>query len=349
MNSKACSATRRLPAEWEPQHAVLLSWPHENSDWCDMLPWVHSCYVKLAAAISEIAEVIVIAPDTRIARTMLDGVPTSNHIRYIDVPTNDTWTRDFGPITIEDCGKPALLDFCFNGWGMKFAADKDNLVTDNMSRKGVFKAPVINNRGFVLEGGSIESDGEGTILTTAECLLSPNRNAGLSRAEIEEYLKTQFGASRVIWLENGALAGDDTDSHVDTLARLAPDNTIVYVKPPADKTDMHFATLSAMAQELQLLRTTAGEPYRLIGLPLPDPIFDADGNRLPATYANYLPLNNTLLVPVYGQPDKDNEALCALKSAFPTYNIKPIDCTALIQQHGSLHCATMQIPHGVIK
>lgn len=338
----------RLPAEWERQEAVLLSWPHVCSDWSDILSWVNSCYVEIAVNISRYAKVIIVAPDTGIPRNLLKGKCDIDKIHFVDIPTNDTWARDFGPLTVEIGNKKALLDFCFNGWGLKFASDKDNLVTQCLEINNVFVAECFNHRGFVLEGGSIESDGQGTILTTAQCLLSPNRNAEMTREDIEHHLIHAFGANHFLWLENGALEGDDTDSHIDTLARLAPDNTIVYVTPPSDSADPHFESLTRMQNELQQLRNKDGEPFRLVGLPFATPVYDSDNNRLPATYANYLPLNKAVLVPLYNDSENDNIALETIKTVFPDRDIIGIDCTALIQQHGSLHCATMQLPYGVI-
>ena len=208
------------------------------------------------------------------------------------------------------------------------------------------KGDYVPHLDFTLEGGSIESDGRGTLLTTAACLLNPNRNAGLSREEIEERLRHWLGVERVLWLEHGHLAGDDTDSHVDTLARLCPDDTIVYVR--CDRPDdPHYADLQAMEQQLRTFRTAAGEPYRLLPLPWPHAIYDGT-ERLPATYANYLVMNATVLYPTYGQPEHDDTARRVLAQAFDKYDLVGVDCRALIRQHGSLHCATMQFPVGVL-
>jgi agmatine/peptidylarginine deiminase len=333
----------RLPAEWEPQQAVMLAWPHANTDWAYMLDEVEHCYEQLARAIARYAKLIVVAPDTAGIRQRLSDCDKDS-IFFLDVDTNDTWTRDYGAITtLKQDGSPIYNDFCFNGWGLKFASNLDNLVTRKMVFAGLLKGSYHNELGFVLEGGSIESDGEGTILTTRECLLSPNRNGDLSRKEINAHLKKVFGAQKVLWLEHGALEGDDTDSHIDTLARLAPNNTIIYVGCN-DKTDRHYEELAAMRADLQAMHNTNGEPFNLLELPLPDPIFDEDGERLPATYANFLILNNAVLLPIYNQHKKDLLAEQIMKIAFPEHDIVCIDCNALIKQHGSLHCATMQFP-----
>lgn len=337
---------RRLPAEWEPQQAVLLAWPHADTDWAYMLDEVERCYTDICTPLSCHTRLIITAPDTERPRKVLTDAGADMHaIFFLDAPTNDTWTRDYGPITtLSPDGTPRLHDFCFNAWGMKFAANLDNLVNRRMHFAGLMPAGSYrNNLGFVLEGGSIESDGAGTILTTCECLLSPNRNPQMNRHEISQYLKRVFGARKVLWLEHGSLEGDDTDSHIDTLARLAPHNTIIYVGCD-DPADTHFSELQAMEADLRAMHNADDEPFNLIRLPLPDPIFDEDGARLPATYANFLIINDAVFLPVYGQKKKDYLASQILRIAFPDHEIVPVDCRALIRQHGSLHCATMQLP-----
>lgn len=337
------TAATRLPAEWEPQEAVLIAWPHEATDWAPMLPEVHECYNALAHAIAARARVIVAGPGLDDARRALADVP-HHRKTFVSIDTNDTWTRDYGAITtLDHAGHPTLHDFCFNGWGLKFASCLDNMATRALIRAGAITGTYDNRLGFVLEGGSIDSDGRGTILTTSACLMSACRNGDLNRAQIEEQLKHTLGASRVLWLDYGALAGDDTDSHIDTLARLAPHDTIIYTACD-DPSDEHFYQLQAMKMQIQELRTSDGQPYNLIELPLPDAIYDEDGERLPATYANFLPLNGAILMPVYGQPRKDRLACDTMRVAFDGYEIVPVDCRALIRQHGSLHCATMQFP-----
>lgn len=333
-----------MPAEWEPVDAVLLAWPHEETDWNYMLDDVRECYADIVAAIASHAKVIIIGPEKPDEKYMPAGVNRGN-ITFIDIATNDTWTRDYGAITTVD-GNGAYIfnDFKFNGWGLKFAADCDNLVTSALYKRGLFAGSLRNCLGFVLEGGSIESDGNGTIITTADCLLSPNRNGDKSIAQIEQELKDVLGASRVLWLTKGALEGDDTDGHIDTLARLAPPGDVIFYTGCSDTSDTHYATLEEMKNELANLRTAEGRPYNLIELPLPDPVYDVDGSRLPATYANFLIINDVVLLPTYNQPLKDLTAQMAIKAAMPEYEVITIDCRALIRQHGSLHCATMQLP-----
>lgn len=330
-----------LPAEWAEQDFVQLSWPHENTDWAYMLDEVNICFAEIAKAIVKYQDLLVVCDNAERVKTAL-GDANLKRINFVELPTNDTWARDHGGITVFENGKAVVYDFCFNGWGMKFAANHDNLITRNLFEKGVFgeNYSYRNCLDFVLEGGSIESDGDGTILTTAECLLSDNRN-NMSRSEVEQKLKAYFNAERVLWLDNGYLAGDDTDSHIDTLARLCPENTIAYVKCD-DETDEHNDALKKMEEELRNFKTKNGSPYRLIDLPMADPIY-FDGERLPATYANFLIINNAVLVPTYKQ-EKDKYALEQMQKAFPKHQIIGIDCIALIKQHGSLHCVTMQYP-----
>jgi agmatine deiminase len=338
--------TTRLPAEWEEQDAVILAWPHGESDWQGELDQVEPVFIEIVRQISRFETVLITAPAPEAVRgTLTRSGVSMERVRLFRIDGNDTWARDFGPITVLENESPLLLDFVFNGWGLKFAADKDNLVTRRLAEQGTFCAP-LRTVGIVLEGGSIESDGAGTILTTAECLLSPNRNPHLSRAGIEAGLGRLLGVERFLWLEHGYLAGDDTDSHVDTLARLCPGDTIVHVACN-DPSDEHFQAISSMEAELGAFRTKAGRPYRLIPLPWPKAAFASDGRRLPATYANFLVINGAVLVPVYGG-ETDRAALRAIGEAFPDRQIIGVDCRPLILQHGSLHCVTMQLPKGTL-
>lgn len=338
---------RRLPAEWEPQDGVLLAWPHADSDWQDCLDQVEPVFCNIVSQISRFEQVVLVAPEPESVRALLRAAGAQlERVSIYPIPANDTWARDFGPITIEEDGALRLLDFGFNGWGLKFASNHDNQITGRLHQSGVFGATPREVIGLILEGGAIESDGAGTLLTTAECLLDPNRNPHLSRTEIEARLKQLFGLKRILWLENGYLAGDDTDSHVDTLARLCPDDSILYVRCD-DPADEHYPALGAMEEELRAFRTAGGAPYRLLPLPWPQATFDEEGQRLPATYANYLVINGAVLVPTYRDP-ADAEALAVIGQAFPDRVIIGIDCLPLILQHGSLHCVTMQLPQGVL-
>jgi agmatine deiminase len=338
--------TARLPAEWEEQDGVLLAWPHEGSDWRTHLEQVEPVFVEIVRVASRFETVLIAAPEPETVREQLAQARVApDRVRLFRIDTNDTWARDFGPVTILENGQPVLFDFGFNGWGLKFAADLDNLITRRLAAAGAFRAP-LRTIGLVMEGGSIESDGSGTVLTTAACLLSPNRNPHLSRQEIETGLTGLFGADRLLWLENGYLAGDDTDSHVDTLARLCPNDTIIHVACD-DPADEHYRAINAMVGELRGFRARSGRPYRLIPLPWTGPVLDEMGERLPATYANFLVINGAVLVPTYRDVN-DAAALRAVGAAFPGREVIGVDCLALLLQHGSLHCVTMQLPKGTI-
>lgn len=333
------NSNRRLPAEWEPQSIVQLTFPHAETDWAEHLETVLPCFLEIAATISKFQHVLIVCSDAESLRPMLYG--NTDRIHLLEIPSNDTWARDHGAISIDDNGQMVLLDFMFNGWGLKFAADKDNLISRRIHQTGFWKTDMLHG-GLVLEGGGIESDGMGTLMTTAECMLSPNRNPHLAKEEIESRLIELFGLKRVLWLHNGYLAGDDTDSHIDTLARFCDNETIAYVKCD-DPSDEHYEALQKMEAELQEFRTLEGQPYKLVALPWPDARYDENGHRLPATYANFLIINGAVLMPVYGTP-QDETALETIQSVFPDRKVVGIDCNPLILQHGSLHCVTMQYP-----
>ena len=329
-----------MPAEWAEQEFIQLTWPHADTDWADMLDEVNECFVNIAKEIIKHENLVIVCDDTEAVEALLGDIDLSK-ITFAEMPTNDTWARDHGGITINENGKPVICDFTFNGWGMKFAANYDNMITRKLYGAGVFgEAAHRNCFEFILEGGSIESDGEGTIITTAECLLSDNRN-NLSEEDIELKLKKYLGAKQVHWINHGYLAGDDTDSHIDTLVRLCDRSTLAYVKCD-DPEDEHFQELKKMKKELRNIKTLDNRYYRLIPLPMADAIYQ-NGERLPATYANFLIINGAVLIPSYNSP-KDEIAKEQLQRAFPDREIVGIDCTALIKQNGSLHCVTMQYP-----
>ena len=260
-----------------------------------------------------------------------------------EIPTNDTWARDHGFISlVDDQGHRRLLDYRFNGWGEKFPADLDNAINRQLYDQGRLQGEYTDCLDFVLEGGSIESDGKGTVFTTSCCLLAPHRNQPMTKAEIEERLKHDLHVQRVLWIDHGELIGDDTDGHIDTLVRICPDDTLLYIGCD-DPQEAHYEALRLMEEQLQTFRTLEGQPYRLLKLPLPRAII-FEGERLPATYANFLVINGAVLCPTYNQPDLDAIALEQIGKAFPDREIIGIDCLSIIKQHGSLHCCTMQYP-----
>ncbi len=318
-----------MMAEWEPQSMVQLTWPHKDTDWAPILPEITSVYEEMAREIAKRESLLIVAPEGF-------PIPKAFNVQRSTFTSNDTWARDHGFISVEDNGNLILLDFCFNGWGEKFEAAFDNAINRHLYDQELVRGTYENHLDFVLEGGSIESDGKGTVFTTTCCLMAPHRNQPLTQAQIEDRLKQYLGAERIVWINHGSLIGDDTDGHIDTLVRICPDDTLLYIGADADHPD-----LLAMEGELRTLRTFDGRPYRLLRLPLPRPIYDG-GDRLPATYANYLVINGAVLVPTYAQPDLDAEALRTIALAYPDREIVPIDCRPVIRQHGSLHCCTMQ-------
>ena len=335
-----------LPPEWTTQSGIQLTWPHAETDWAENLEEVTRCYVALAREIVKREKLLIICKDIEQVRSELGPVDFSRII-FREIATNDTWARDHGGISVFVNGNPFVCDFTFNGWGLKFPSNFDNQITKQLYTSGAFLSDVgyQGMKHCVLEGGSIDSDGQGTLLTTSKCLLSVNRNEYKCKEEIEDYFQWIFGLKRILWLNHGYLEGDDTDSHIDTLARFCDPETIAYVKC-SDANDVHYEELSLMEEELQRFRTLAGKPYRLIALPMADTVWKS-GERLPATYANFLIMNEAVLVPFYGSP-KDKIAERQLQHAFPDQEIIGIDCLPLIKQHGSLHCVTMQFPEGFI-
>lgn len=340
---------RRWPAEWEPQSGVQLTWPHAQTDWAEYLASAEAAFSVLGSVISQYTKLLVVCLDTEHAHHAHEQLCRSganpDHLHYAFAPCNDTWTRDHGAITVLEAGHPHLLDFRFNGWGGKYPADLDDQINRTLHQQGVFGTTPLTTLDWVLEGGSIDSDGAGTILTTQRCLLTPTRNPELDRAALEHLLCATLGAERVLWLEHGHLQGDDTDGHVDTLARFCDPATIAYVQCNEDY-DPHFNDLKAMEAQLGDLRQRNGEPYRLVPLPMPAPFF-AGEHRLPATYANFLILEQAVLVPHYQDP-ADAVADATLQAVFPERDIVGVDSREFIIQGGSLHCLTMQFPAGVL-
>jgi agmatine/peptidylarginine deiminase len=335
-----------FPAEWEQQSGVQLTWPDSQTDWAPVLDEVVPVYSQLAREILKREKLLVVCRSRESLPGFLqEGLPG---VTVREMAINDTWARDHGALTTVENGVPVLLNFCFNGWGMKFAACHDNQITVNLVRSGAF-AEAVRMRdysGFVFEGGAIESNGQGCLLTTSACLLSPNRNAHMGREEIDRKLREMFHAEKVIWLDHGFLEGDDTDSHIDTLARFCAPDTIAYVRCN-DPSDVHYEELKAMEAELRLAVNQYGESFKLVPLPMADAIADDEGQRLPATYANFLILNNAVLLPVYGVR-QDEEAVRILAELFPEREIIPVNSVPLIRQHGSVHCVSMQYPEGIL-
>jgi len=340
-----------LIPEFAPQSGVILTWPHRHSDWKDQIESIEPVYVEIARAVVGHEHLLIVCFDAAHRRHVQvalagAGIPPERTV-FGCVRTNDTWIRDYGPLTVAEDGRPVLQDYVFNAWGNKYSATLDDAVTGALHAAGLFGTLEYRRLPLVLEGGSIDTDGAGSLLTTSRCLLAPTRNPALDKAGLEAALREHLGIERVLWLEHGELAGDDTDAHVDMLARFCSPDTIAYSRC-ADRQDSHHAPLAAMERELEAFRTPSGRPYRLVPLPLPRAVHDPEGRRLPASYANFLLINGAVLLPVYDDP-ADHVARQRLQDAVPGRTIIPIDCRALIQQYGSLHCATMQLAAGVLQ
>jgi agmatine/peptidylarginine deiminase len=337
----------RLPAEWEPQSAVLIAWPHAETDWAARLAQVEDTYIALVAAITLFEPVVVCVADDDVqayARARLSSARIDMHrVRFVEVAYDDTWLRDSGPITLQESDGFRLLDFRFTGWGGKFEASRDDQLVEALSGTGIFLKNTRQPIDFALEGGAIDTDGAGTLLSTWQCL--HERHPELDRPTLTAMLADWLQQDRVLWLDHGYLEGDDTDAHIDTLARFAAPDAIVF-QACDDPMDSHYAELQSMADEIAALRTRNGHPYRLFPLPWAKPIVD-DDRRLAASYANFLIINGAVLMPVYGD-EADARAQVVLAQAFPGRDIIPVPCRPLIWQNGSLHCITMQLPAGLV-
>lgn len=337
----------RLPAEWEPQSAILIAWPHAETDWAERLGEVEETYVALVAAITRFQPVVICVADDDLqiyAEARLRSARVDmEKVRFVPAEYDDTWLRDSGPITLRDGQRYKLLDFRFTGWGGKFEASRDDRLVGELSGLNVFHNYFVQSIDFALEGGAIDTDGEGTLLTTWQCL--HERHPDSSREQLTARLAGWLKQERVLWLDHGYLEGDDTDAHVDTLARFAPGDAIVF-QACDDPHDSHHAELNAMADDIAALRTRDGQPYRLFPLPWAQSIHDGD-RRLAASYANYLIVNGAVLMPAYGDA-ADARAAAVLAEAYPDREIVQVPCRALIWQNGSLHCITMQLPEGLL-
>lgn len=342
------NALMRLLPEWAEQSAVLLIWPDEQTDWKPYLAEIRQVYAEMVESIARHEQVLLVARDPAAAREWLAGRVSGaamEAVRLVQAEYDDTWARDTAPLTLSDGhGGLRLVNFRFNGWGDKFSARRDNALNGSLHGQGVFACPMTDADDFVLEGGSLEIGDEGILFTTSPCLLAPHRNQPLTQTDLQRRLCAELGVSEVCWIGHGYLEGDDTDGHIDTLVRCAPGRTLVYVGSGGEDGNQG-RELRAMEEDLHAISQRASAPYRLLRLPMPSPIYD-DGERLPATYANFLVINGAVLVPTYGQPDNDAEALRVVGEAFPGREIVGIDARTVIRQHGSLHCLTMQMPKG---
>jgi agmatine deiminase len=343
--------TCTLLPEWTEQSGVMLTWPHAETLWFNMLDEIDRVFVEVTKAIATHEHVLISCFNHIHEAHIIDLLTHANvnlsRVLIFIVPANDIWVRDHGPLTGILKNQLVLLNFSFNGWGEKYAYDLDNQVTQTLHKQGAFGEIQLSTIDLVLEGGSVDVDGAGTLLTTTSCLLAKSRNPTLSQDEISKQLKEVFGLKKILWLDHGYLAGDDTDGHIDTLARFTDPNTICYVSC-SDKTDAHYGPLKKMETQLKSFTNANDKIYRLVPLPWPKAQFaKSDGHRLPASYANFLIINGAVLMPTYDDP-ADIEAKFILSSCFPNHEIIGIHSIPLIQWHGSLHCMTMQLPKGVL-
>ena len=334
----------RMPAEWERQTAVWLSWPHRKSTWPGHFRPIPRKFAEIVAAISRCEDVRINAEaalQRRAKELCRQAGAALARVTFFDHPTNDAWCRDHGPIFVQHprTGEVAVTDWSFNAWGGKYPEFRaDNAIPTHI-------AQALGMRRFaqrmVLEGGSIDVNGAGCLLTTEACLLNPNRNPRLNKSEIEQALRDMLGVHTIVWLGDG-IVGDDTDGHVDDLSRFfAADGIVTAVE--RNERDLNYPMLSENLARLKSLRTPVGEKFRIVELPMPAPVY-CEGVRLPASYANFLVINGAVLMPAFGQPKRDAEAAEVLGGCFPGREIMPIDCRELVWGLGTLHCISQQQP-----
>ena len=325
-----------LIPEFEKQSFTQIVFPHENTDWSEYLDDARKNFIDIINAIRRFQTCLVVCYNIQEVQSYFED---HTNIKFVKYTANDTWARDSSALTVEENGEIKLLNFTFTAWGGKFDASLDNKMSRAIS--SVYSAP-LEDIDFILEGGGVESNGKGLILTTSECMLNPNRNKGLTKDQITQNLKNYFGAKEILYLEHGYLAGDDTDSHIDTLARFISKDTIMYVACDDEK-DEHYTALKKMEDELK--EFVIKYKLKLIKLPMSSAVY-YDDERLPATYANFLFVNDGVLVPTYNVKE-DAEALEIFRWAMPERKVIGVDCSTLIRQHGSLHCVTMNFANGV--
>jgi agmatine deiminase len=334
-----------MPAEWAPHRATWLSWPHNLETWPKQLETVREIWVRMIQALADGEEVSLLVDDDRTrhdvaARLNEVGAPMEN-ISILRIPTVDVWMRDYGPTFVTRAGSEnqlALNDWIFNAWGRKYAAyeDDDRVAKDIAS---LMKVPVFNHS-VVLEGGSIEVNGAGTCLITEQCLLNQNRNPHMTREEIEQFLKSTLGVSHLIWLGRG-IAGDDTDGHIDDIARFVNPTTVA-CGLEGNPGDENHVPLRENYERLRDARDQHGNKLAVVTLPCPAPVHD-DGSRLPASYANFYIANEVVLVPIFDDPN-DRKALGILQELFPKRRVMGLPCRAVVAGLGAIHCVTQQEP-----
>ncbi len=337
----------RMPAEWEPQDAIWLSWPHKRASWPGQFRPIPYVFANIVAQISRIQNVRINAAAAlhkRAQSLCAKAGANMERVTFYNHPTNDAWCRDHGPIFVKNdkTGEVALTDWRYNAWGDKYPPyDLDNKIPPSIGQK--LKLRRFEND-MVLEGGSIDVNGQGLLLTSEQCLLNKNRNPHLSREQIEQTLRDYLGVSKILWLGDGII-GDDTDGHIDDITRFtAPDAIITCVE--TNKRDPNHRLLEENLERLKSFRTPGGKKIKLTTLPMPKP-FAFDGQQVPASYANFLIINGAVLVPNFQQKKRDAEANEIIGSCFPGREVIPIDCYHLIWGLGTLHCISQQQPAAV--
>lgn len=331
----------QLLPEWAQQEAVMLVWPDQYTDWQPWLNDVQNAYLEIIQTLNQGNTAVLLLVRENQLEHCKNLLKQDARVLLLKADYNDTWIRDYGFLTCKSSSGALPIEFIFNGWGQKFDASKDNQLNQQVLSKLCQKP--IKSVELVLEGGAIEIDQDGTLLSTQLCLTNSKRNGDKSIDAYQKVFQQSLGANKSVIFQNGHLEGDDTDGHIDTLVRFTPDRGLVIQSSFNRPSDSHFNNLSALVTECQ----AAFESHQIFELPLPK-IFNVDGQRLPASYANYLISNQQILCPIYQQPE-DELAIKVIQSAYPAFKIMPIDCLPLIQQFGSLHCISMQIPCGVLK
>lgn len=324
----------------------MLAWPYDGSDWTPVLRYAQKTCADIIAAARQFQPVVLcVRSDDVLSEQSWTDSGGKHPVWIVVADYDDTWVRDTGPLTVMDSnGKPAWANFRFDGWGGRSHHPLDTTLTSRLSESSLFDAVPVHNYDYVLEGGAIESDGAGTLLTTTRCWRA--RDAQFSRSAVELQLAQHLGAQRVLWLNHGELLGDDTDSHVDMLARFAPEDTLIYQGCQLPQ-DPHYPFLQAMARELESFRTLSEQPYRLLELPMPT-VMGKGAYRCPVTYANFMVLNNAVLVPTFEDSATDEQAIRVIGTAFPERQVLGVDSRVLITQGGALHCASLQLPSGTL-
>jgi agmatine deiminase len=334
-----------MPAEWVPHRGTWLSWPHNRETWPSQLETVREVWIRMMQTLALHEQVFLLVNDEQTRQDVIlrlnNAGTVMENVSMLKIPTVDVWMRDYGPtfLTRADGENPlALNDWIFNGWGGKYRSyEDDDQVTKYIS--SLLEIPVFNHS-VVLEGGSIEVNGAGTCLTTEQCLLNGNRNPDMSRGEIEQFLKDALGVSHIIWL-GGGIRGDDTDGHIDDIARFINSTTVVCVLE-ANSRDENYAALRENYERLQSALDQDGHPLTVVALPCPAPL-DYEGARLPASYANFYIANDVVLVPVFDDTN-DRKALGILQELFPDHRVVGLPCRVVVAGLGAIHCVTQQEP-----